>query len=67
VVAGASQLFASEEANTAQIVQDTIDYRGTTAAALPTMIGRGFMEAVAAGLEAASAKGEVMASGGAHR
>ena len=36
-----------------------IDYRGTTAAALVTMIDRGFKTAVAAGLDAASAKAAV--------
>jgi pyrroline-5-carboxylate reductase len=62
VVAGASQLFAGEEHDTAQIVQAMIDYRGTTAAALQTMMDRGFAAAVAAGLEAASAKAAAMAS-----
>lgn len=56
VVVGASQLFASGEADTAVIVKEMIDYRGTTAAALQTMLDSGFNQAVAAGLEAASAK-----------
>lgn len=56
VVAGASQLFAGEDADTAAIVQGMIDYRGTTAAALQTMLDNGFNRAVALGLDAASAK-----------
>ncbi|MEK0084648.1 pyrroline-5-carboxylate reductase family protein [Benzoatithermus flavus] len=63
VVAGASQLLAGEGGDPAQIVQAMIDYRGTTAAALQAMIDRGFMGAVAAGLEAAAAKAAAMASG----
>lgn len=62
VVAGASQLFAGEEGDTAQIVQAMIGYRGTTAAALQAMLAAGFMDAVAEGLEAASAKAAAMAS-----
>lgn len=61
VVAGASQLFADEHADTAAIVKEMIDYRGTTAAALQTMLDRGFREAVGAGLEAASIKAAAMA------
>lgn len=56
VVAGASQLFAGSDADTAAIVQGMIDYRGTTAAALQAMLDNGFNRAVALGLEAASAK-----------
>jgi pyrroline-5-carboxylate reductase len=56
VVCGASQLFASETARTGAIVQEMIDYRGTTAAALQAMLDAGFMKAVASGLEAAAAK-----------
>lgn len=56
VVAGASQLLARPGADAARIVQEMIDYRGTTAAALLAMRERGFDEAVAAGLAAASAK-----------
>jgi len=62
VVAGASQLLAGEQGDPAQIVQAMIDYRGTTAAALQTMIDRGFTESVAAGLEAAAATAAAMAS-----
>ncbi len=56
VVAAASQLFADSDADTAAIVQGMIDYRGTTSAALQTMLDNGFNRAVALGLEAASAK-----------
>ncbi len=62
VVAGASQLFAGEGDDTAEIVQAMIDYRGTTAAALQAMLDRGFNESVAAGLEAAAAKASAMAA-----
>ena len=62
VVAGASQLFAGVDGDTAQIVQAMIGYRGTTAAALQAMLAAGFMDAVAEGLEAASAKAAAMAS-----
>lgn len=63
VVAGASQLLVGEGGDPARIVQEMIDYRGTTAAALQAMIARGFTGAVAAGLEAAAAKAASMASG----
>jgi pyrroline-5-carboxylate reductase len=63
VVAGASQLLTGENGDPAQIVQAMIDYRGTTAAALQTMMDRGFTESVAAGLEAAAAKAAAMAAG----
>jgi len=62
VVAGASQLLAGEEGDPAQVVQTMIDYRGVTAAALQTMIDRGFTDAVAAGLDAAAAKAAALAS-----
>lgn len=61
VVTGASQLLAGEQGDPAQVVQAMIDYRGTTAAALQTMMDRGFTDAVAAGLEAAAAKASAMA------
>ena len=63
VLAGASQLFAAESEDTAGIVREMIDYRGTTAAALQAMLDSGFNEAVAAGLEAASAKASALAAG----
>lgn len=63
VVAGASQLLAGEDGEPARIVQEMIDYRGTTAAALQAMLDRGFTGSVAAGLEAAAAKAAAMASG----
>lgn len=63
VVAGASQLLAGPDTNPAQIVQEMLDYRGTTAAALQALMESGFTEAVAAGLDAAAAKAAGMASG----
>lgn len=64
VLAGASQLFAGEEGDTAKIVQEMLDYRGVTAAALQGMLKHGFKEAVAAGLDAAASKaGELAAEG----
>ena len=62
VVSGASQLFAGASGDTGAIVTEMIDYKGIVAAALQAMIDRGFMEAVAAGLEAASAKAATIAS-----
>lgn len=62
VLVNASQLLAESD-DPAPIVQAMIDYRGTTAAALQTMIDRGFKTAVAAGLEAAAAKSAAMAAG----
>ena len=62
VVAGASQLLGGVEGGPARTVQDMIDYRGTTAAALQAMIERGFAGSVAAGLEAAAAKAAMLAS-----
>lgn len=61
VVAGASQLFAGDESDTAAIVKEMIDYRGTTSAALQAMLDNGFNRSVALGLEAASAKGADLA------
>ncbi|WP_294641353.1 pyrroline-5-carboxylate reductase dimerization domain-containing protein [uncultured Aureimonas sp.] len=60
VVAGASQLLAQPGADAARVVREMIDYRGTTAAALLAMRERGFDEAVAAGLAAASEKAAAM-------
>jgi pyrroline-5-carboxylate reductase len=54
VVAGASQLLRAPQASAIEIVKEMLDYRGTTAAALQTMIDRGFIDTVHAGLEAAS-------------
>lgn len=62
VLADASQLFAGSEGDTADIVQAMIDYRGTTASALQATLDHGFNEAVAAGLEAASAKAAELTS-----
>ncbi|WP_323010752.1 pyrroline-5-carboxylate reductase family protein [Paracoccus sp. (in: a-proteobacteria)] len=56
VVAGASQLFEDRDSDTSAIVQEMIDYRGTTAAALQTMLDNGIKHTVALGLEAAAAK-----------
>jgi pyrroline-5-carboxylate reductase len=63
VVAEASQLLAGAQGDTAAMIAAMIGYQGTTAAALDTMIARGFREAVAAGLDAAFAKGKSMATG----
>ncbi len=63
VVCDASQLFAGGTGNTAAIVKEMIDYRGTTAAALQAMINHGFMGAVSAGLRAAAAKAATIAHG----
>lgn len=62
VVAGASQLFAGDGEDTGRIVQEMIDYRGTTAAALQAMLEHDFNASVAAGLEAALAKASAMAA-----
>jgi pyrroline-5-carboxylate reductase len=56
VVARASQLLRDPQAGATQIVKEMLDYRGITAVALQTMIDRGFIDAVRAGLEAASLK-----------
>ena len=61
VLVGASQLLAEHE-DPGPVVQAMIDYRGTTAAALQTMIDHGFKAAVAAGLDAASEKAATMAA-----
>lgn len=63
VVIDASQLFKGADSDTGQVVQEMIDYRGTTAAALQTMIDNGFDRAVAAGIEAASAKAAALGNG----
>ena len=63
VVAGASQLFNGLDSDTGLIVKEMIDYRGTTAAALQCMLDSGFNHAVAAGLEAASAKAAALGKG----
>ena len=62
VVAGASQLFADPSVDTGAIIKEMIDYRGVVAAALQAMLDRGFREAVAAGLDAASARTTTIAS-----
>jgi pyrroline-5-carboxylate reductase len=62
VVSGASQLFAGASGDTGAIVKEMIDYKGIVAAALQAMLDRGFAEAVAAGLDAASAKAATIAS-----
>jgi pyrroline-5-carboxylate reductase len=54
VVVNASQLMAGENFNPEQIVQEMIDYRGTTAAALQAMTAHGFVDAAHAGLAAAA-------------
>ncbi len=64
VVAGASQLFADADADTAALVQEMIEYHGTTAAALQTMLDNGFDRIVGAGLEAAMAKASALAVSG---
>jgi pyrroline-5-carboxylate reductase len=62
VVSGASQLFAGASGDTGAIVKEMIDYKGIVAAALQAMLDHGFTEAVAAGLNAASAKAATIAS-----
>jgi pyrroline-5-carboxylate reductase len=62
VVVAASQLLAAEGSKPELIVQEMIDYNGTTAAALRAMLDKGFIGAVDAGLDAASAKGNEMAN-----
>jgi pyrroline-5-carboxylate reductase len=61
VLVDASQLLA-DTPDPPPIVQAMIDYRSTTAAALQTMIDRGFKAAVGAGLDAASARAAAMAT-----
>ena len=63
VVANASQLLLADGADPSAIVQEMIDYRGTTAAALTTMRAHGFANAVRAGLEAAARQAADMAMG----
>ncbi|WP_084731014.1 pyrroline-5-carboxylate reductase dimerization domain-containing protein [Microvirga vignae] len=60
VVVGASQPMANAGVDPTVIVQDMIDYRGTSAAALVTMVTRGFRESVSAGLDAAAKKAAAM-------
>ncbi len=61
VLVNASQLLAEHDDPT-PVVQAMIDYRGTTAAALQTMIDHGFKTAVGMGLDAAAAKAAAMAA-----
>ncbi|MFO1049022.1 MAG: pyrroline-5-carboxylate reductase dimerization domain-containing protein [Geminicoccaceae bacterium] len=63
VVAGAGQLLVGGDGVPARIVQEMIDYRGTTAAGLQAMMDHGFVGSVAAGLEAAAVKAAALASG----
>lgn len=63
VVAEASQLLGGDAGDPDAMIAAMIGYQGTTASALETMIARGFKEAVAAGLDAALAKGRAMAAG----
>lgn len=60
VVIGASQWMATCGARPEDLVQTFLDYQGTTAAALRTMIAGGFETAVHAGLDAAEAKAAAM-------
>lgn len=60
VVVAASQLLAAPGSNPATVVQEMIDYKGTTAAALSSMLEQGFARAVGSGLHAASAKASAM-------
>lgn len=60
VLVNAGQLLANDDPTA--IVEAMIDYRGTTAAALETMMDQGFKTAVAAGLEAAASKAAAMAA-----
>ncbi len=62
VLCGATQLFRGPDADTAAIVREMIDYRGTTAAALQAMLDNGFNDAVASGLRAAAKKAATIAS-----
>lgn len=64
VICNASQLLANPNESSARIVREMIDYGGLTAAALKTMLARGFNEAVSAGFEAALARGLSLASEG---
>jgi pyrroline-5-carboxylate reductase len=62
VICNASQLLASPKESSARIVREMIDYGGLTAAALETMLARGFNETVSAGFAAALARGMKLAS-----
>lgn len=62
VICNASQLLANPNETSARIVREMIEYGGLTAAALQTMLARGFNEAVSAGFEAALARGTNIAS-----
>jgi pyrroline-5-carboxylate reductase len=62
VICNASQLLANPKESSARIVRELIDYGGLTAAALETMLARGFNEAVSAGFAAALARGMKIAS-----
>jgi len=64
VVVGASQLLAADQNEATTLVDTFLDYRGTTAAALETMVNLGFVEAVHAGLRAAEAKAVEIAAAG---
>ena len=59
VVVDASQLIAGVAPSA--IVNEMIEYRGTTAAALTEMMRRGFAGTVGAGLDAAKRKADGMA------
>lgn len=60
VVVQASQFLAGDDVDPSSIVQEMIDYRGTTCTALQTMIDLGFGKAVSVGLEAVSVKAAMM-------
>lgn len=62
IIAGASQLLADRSPE--ETVQTFLDYRGTTAAGLQGMIDGGFVEAVAAGLDAAAEAAIAMSKAG---
>ena len=62
VICNASQLLANPNESSARIVSEMIDYGGLTAAALETMLARGFNEVVSAGFAAALARGMNIAS-----
>ncbi len=61
VVAQASQLFAREDSDPGAIVRKMIEYRGTTAAALQTMLDQDFNRIIASGLDAAARKAASLA------
>ena len=62
-VCNASRLLATGDATPEQMVQTFVEYEGTTAAGLRQMMGKGFVEAVHAGLDAAAAAAARMAAG----